>query len=572
MKNINFKFFKEKVGSKLAYATMLTSVLVVSSCKKQLDQVNPNAPTFSGNVNTETGIAQFAMGGVYWNGFNYGDGWLGDSYFSLPWGYHELMGDVIGGGQGSNNQTTTMGVPDQFVADPTNASSTTFTNTAPQVSIIRSFNTTAATANANNALYYEWLNMYGIINSCNQTLQQVGSISSLSTDKANTVKAWCYWWKGYAYAQIGTLYYAGLIVDAYPSKVNSFVNQAAMIAESNKQLNLALTALKAISNQGDYSTMIAELIPLQCQVGLGKAPTNVQWQRSINTMLARNIVLNHLAPFVNGNPNATISKSTITPMAAADWQNVITLCNAGLQKGDYVFTGRTSSSNSFFSNSGGSVAGLCAQSNQTTTYKVSERLVQSFKTGDNRLANFSTSSGTFYGDANTNSTRWSLVDGVSAGLTGVPVLGTRAVGKLEIYIGPTYEENALMLAEANIRTGNIAAGLALVDQVRTAQGAGIAAVSGVVTSLAGALNELTMERMAALAFRGLSYYDARRWGWTYSIANGGGRYGCTIIFNKNVYTNATINYNFMDYWDVPADEIVKNPPAAGSAAVKNANY
>ncbi|MFX9184986.1 hypothetical protein ABTN69_19425, partial [Acinetobacter baumannii] len=62
-----------------------------------------------------------------------------------------------------------------------------------------------------------------------------------------------------------------------------------------------------------------------------------------------------------------------------------------------------------------------------------------------------------------------------------------------------------------------------------------------------------MERMAALAFRGLSYYDARRWGWTYSIANGGGRYGCTIIFNKNVYTNATINYNFMDYWDVPAD-------------------
>ncbi|MFX8445325.1 hypothetical protein ABTL54_20425, partial [Acinetobacter baumannii] len=86
----------------------------------------------------------------------------------------------------------------QCVADPTNASSTTFTNTAPQVSIIRSFNTTAATANSNNALYYEWLNMYGIINSCNQTLQQVGSISSLSTDKANTVKAWCYWWKGYA--------------------------------------------------------------------------------------------------------------------------------------------------------------------------------------------------------------------------------------------------------------------------------------------------------------------------------------------------------------------------------------
>jgi len=28
----------------------------------------------------------------------------------------------------------------------------------------------------------------------------------------------------------------------------------------------------------------------------------------------------------------------------------------------------------------------------------------------------------------------------------------------------------------------------------------------------------------------------------------------------------------MDYWDVPADEVVKNPPATGSVAVKNANY
>jgi len=45
-----------------------------------------------------------------------------------------------------------------------------------------------------------------------------------------------------------------------------------------------------------------------------------------------------------------------------------------------------------------------------------------------------------------------------------------------------------------------------------------------------------------------------------------------LIFNKVVYPNATINYNFMDYWDVPADETVKNPPAAGSAAVKNPNW
>ena len=81
-----------------------------------------------------------------------------------------------------------------------------------------------------------------------------------------------------------------------------------------------------------------------------------------------------------------------------------------------------------------------------------------------------------------------------------------------------------------------------------------------------------MERIAGLAFRGLSFYDNRRWGWSYAQANGGGRYGTTIIFNKILYTNATINYNFMDYWDVPADETVKNPPTADSAPVKNANY
>lgn len=546
-------------------------LLAFGSCTKQLDVKDPNDPTIAVNVTTETGMANFAKGGIYWNGFNYSDGWLGDSYFSLPWGYHELMGDVVGGGQGSNNQTTTMGVPDKIQADPNDAT-TIITNTSPQISgIIRSYNTAAATKSNNNALYYEWTNMYSMINACNLTLETLGTIP-LSADKANTVKAWCYWWKGYAYAQIGTLYYAGLVEDKSNTLVNQFVNQAAVITESNKQLNLASTTLTAISNQGDYGTMIAELIPMQCQVGLGLPPSSAQWIRTINTMLARNIVLNKLAPFVNGNPSATITKSTIPVMATADWQAVIALCNKGIQQGDYVFTGRTSATNSFFSTTAGSVAGMLTASNQITTYKLSERLVQQFKTGDKRLANFTTSSGTFYGDATTNSTRYSLVDGVTAGLSGIPILGSRTTGGLEIYIGPTFDENQLMLAEANIRTGNIAAGLIFIDKVRAYQGANVATVGSLTLTLSQALNELTMERSAALALRGLSFYDARRWGWTYSTANGGGRYGCTLIFNAKVYNNATINYNFMDYWDVDQDELDKNTPSADSAPVKNANY
>jgi hypothetical protein len=368
------------------------------------------------------------------------------------------------------------------------------------------------------------------------------------------------------------MYVAGLIVDQSNTIVSNYVSQDKIIAESNRNLNLAMTTLSGIANQGDYASMIAQLIPTQCQVGLGLPPTSAMWIRTINTMLARNILLNKLAPFVNGNPAATITKASIPAMSAADWAAVATYCNAGIKKGDYVFTGRSTASNSFFSPTGGSVASICAQSNQNSTYKVSERLVQQFKTGDKRLANFSQTFGTFYGDANTNTTRYSLVDGAATGLTGVPILGSRLPGGVEIYIGPTYEETQLMLAEANIRSSNIAAGLVNIDNVRSYQGAGVAALAGTTLTLAQAMNELTMERIAALAFRGLSFYDARRWGWTYSTKNGGGRYGATMIFNKTVYTNATINYNFMDYWDVPADEKEKNPPAAGSASLINTNY
>jgi len=577
MKKINLNLNKPRRNYYFYFLSATSLLLLIStSCKKQLDVKNPNSPTFDVNVKDEGGLTSYAKGGVYWNGFNYGDIWLGDSYFSLPQGYHELMGDLVGGGQGSNNQMTTMGVPDRFQADP-NDPTTVFINPAPQATgIIRTFNNSASTAQGNNALYYEWTNMYAMIKACNMTLELVGGIP-LTVDKANTMKAWAYWWKGFAYAEIGTLYYAGLIVEqentVSNSVVSKFVKQSDIIAESNKNLNLALTTLNAISNQTDFSTIIKALIPAQCQVGLGRPfSSSAQWIRTINTMLARNILLNHLTPYVNGNPNATISKATIPAMSAADWQSVITFCNKGIQQGDFVFTGRTSAANSFFTPDGGSVPGILSASNQTTTLKLGERLVQQFKAGDKRLANFTTSSGTFYGDANTNSTRYSLVDAVTAGLTGFNTLGTRSVGKLEIYIGPTYEENQLMLAEAKMRTGDVPGGLTIVDNVRDFQGAGVAPVGGSGLTLSQALKELTMERLAALAFRGLSYFDMRRWGWTYAIANGGGRYGATLLFNRNVYTNATINYNFMDYWDVPGDEIEKNAPSADSAPIKNVNY
>src|ERR1700749_3945736 len=84
------------------------------SCKKQLNVGNPNQPTLAANVSTEAGLISLAQGGVYISGFKNGDGWLGDSYFSLPYGYHELMADNIGA-DASNNQITTVGKPDYYI-------------------------------------------------------------------------------------------------------------------------------------------------------------------------------------------------------------------------------------------------------------------------------------------------------------------------------------------------------------------------------------------------------------------------------------------------------------------------
>jgi len=74
----------------------------------------------------------------------------------------------------------------------------------------------------------------------------------------------------------------------------------------------------------------------------------------------------------------------------------------------------------------------------------------------------------------------------------------------------------------------------------------------------------------ALAFRGLAFYDARRWKVIDPVSAGGGRTGCVVISNAGALnTNATIDYNYLDYWDVPEMKLAYNPPAAGSFAIKN---
>ena len=555
--------------NKIAHLIFFLGVLAIAntSCKKQLQVGDPNDPTVAGNVNNETGLLALGAGGVYINGFTNGDAWLGNSYFSLPYGYMELMADNVGA-DASNNQITTVGYPTYFIHD----NGTKVVNNSPSISILRSYNVLGGSGN--NPMYFQWQNMYALNAACNEILNIAPTIklSGDATSRLNTIKAWCYFWKGYAYGQIGTIYYSGLIQDDPANKVNShYVPKDSILLRSNYYLNLAASTITAITSTSDYSTVLGQLIPAACQVDHGGVPSATEWQHNINTLLARNIILNKLSPFVNGDPNATIAKSSTGNMTTADWNQVLTLATNGIQQGDIVFSATSTATNTIFTATGGNAAAETTGGNISSTFKISVRYVANFKAGDKRLAqNFrygSIYNNAFYG------TPYNIVDSLQQSVTGVYVLGNKLVGQYEVYIGGSYEENALMLAEANIRLGNIATGLGFVDAERDYQGAGVAHVAGTVTTLAGAMKEVTSERRAALIYRGLSFYDARRWGWIYDISNGGGQYGQMLYNSTGTWdTNVTVNYNFMDYWDIPADETQLNPPDASSSPILNPNY
>lgn len=548
-------------------------VLGTMSCKDQLDVGNPNSP--SAVPESEAAILELATGGVYINGFLNGDGWLGNSYFSLPMGYNELLADNVGA-SASNNQVTTIAQPDYVILNPADPS-TKRTNTSPTTGIIRTYNTRASTGGGNNALHYQWLNMYAMNNAANLVLSLVEDIPYATDAEAKiaTIKAWSYFWKGYAYSSIGTKYIAGLIVNEYGESSSTYVSHDAMITEANKYYDLAASTLDGVADEGVYESTLGILIPAQNQTGNGGVPSIAEWKRNINTLKARNLLYNKLSPFVNGNPAATVTGSSMSgTMSAADWATVKTLTTNGIQKGDVVFTGRTTGANDFFTASGGTVNSLTANPASTSTFKPSERSLQNFKADDKRFArNFKLTSP--YSNDYVYGVRYTLLDhntvaSEDASLAKAYIYADKGIGAFELFIGSSYEENALMLAEANIRTGSIEAGLILINNVRDYLGAGVAPVTGL--DLAGALTELAMEKRVALLYRGISFYDSRRWGWTYDISKGGGTYHNVIVIGSQVNTNATINYNFMDYWDVPANEIVLNPADGSSAPVVNPNF
>ncbi len=535
---------------------LLLVVGLVVSCKEELDVKNPNLPTPESTA-TPNGIIAFASGGVYINGFRgladkYNDGVPG-FFWSGAMGMHELLGDNVGE-EAANWYGNQIACPNQVTLDD----GTVVKNPqspATQYGLLREVNQNAN--QGSNPIFHEWANMYGLNNACNNMLDIVSKVTFPTDDatKKATIKAWAYWWKGFAYSHIGSIYYAGVINSEANKASGVYVTKEAIIAEANKNFDAAGAALKGLSAGGAYDEVMGKIIPSFCQVGKGNIPTPAMWLRNINTMKARNLLVN----------------KTVASMTAADWGTVAALTADGIKAADNVFTGRSNDNGDIWNASSGTVAVKTAGTATpgSGTYKVSERLVQDFKAADKRLANNFVKGTTWIGNSDRGiifNTRWILKDG-GTGVAGAITYANKTAGATELYLAGSYEENALMLAEAKIYTNDIEGGLGLIDEVRASQGAGLPAVKGTNLTLAAAKEELRIERRCALAFRSLSFYDARRWGLSEPTAS---RTKCVVVDKAGkVNTNATIVYGFLDYWDVPDNELAYNPAAAGSVPTKN---
>ena len=541
--------------------------LFTVSCKKEkLNLINPNSPTPTASLATEAGITNFALGIVQKQLANILNAGVSNTLV-IAMTHHSIMGDELFmpyGNYGArwSNQVYKITLPNGTVV--TNPFGVT------QLESLQGFNSRAA--GDRNVFQYEWDFAYFYIAQANTLLQALDNPALAFTGDAATKKgllrAWALWWKGYAYSRLGSIYLSALIYNQTSfNPTGEFVGHDAIIAEANRVFDLCTTTLNGLSANSDYNTLFKAITPSYNYSETDKAGvvTPDMWKRQINTMKARNLLAN----------------KKVSAMTTADWTAITSLTSNGVQASDNVFKqGQTPDGNNDVSGSFFHPYTLVGDFTEFTF--VSERLIQEFKTGDARLnKNFYNTyglyaPGTYEYPPNIRSrglqfgTRWSVKNIEDGGtyatdnnLGLVPVAGT-------------YEENVLMAAEALLRTNQINPGLQLVDQVRTYQQSGLPAVANTGLTQAAALEELRRERRVALFLRGVAFYDARRLGITAPASQGGGRANAMVFLPKALFGGTQddvrpcfMEYNYVDYFDVPQNEIDFNAPKPGAAPVKN---
>ncbi|NLF42357.1 MAG: RagB/SusD family nutrient uptake outer membrane protein, partial [Bacteroidales bacterium] len=504
---------------------------------------NPNEPTPEA-LKTEAGMRKGAYG-IY-NSLRAIEGtndWFYYTWF-IQWA-HNVMGDATVSSVGNfgirwANQTSQIIRPDQTIITPPTGGS--------QIQELNTRN--ARDYGADNVQAFEWYPGYSLIQHCNLMLSVLNEeVEFIGTPevvemKVKTYQAWFYFWKGFGYSRLGSIYSQGLIVDEYGYTNSNYLPNTALIDEAARNFNLAIDILKTIAdNDGTYATIFDALIPAHFKVGNGGVLTPSMMIHTMNTYMARNILVNKYA----------------ADLTTADLNAIEELANEGITASDKIFTIRST-----------------ADDNKCLVYttawsgyrlnlaweRMSERLVQDFRPGDARFTRNITTFETPYvnvsGRGYQYGTRYAAVDAADGGeyMSGV-------AEAVEVPMACSYEENQLMLAEVKIRRDEVEAGLAHIDNVRAHQNAGLAALVGQGLTKEQALEELRSERRIGLFLKNVAFYDARRWGILKPLAQGGGRENANVVFEGGVVEPCTIEYNYKEWWDVPANETDFNPMTAG---------
>ncbi len=518
----------------LASALAVVGLVALPACDfTDLDVQNPNEPTPE-VLFTEAGVQRLSAG--FYEAFDRG---VPSNFIWNVQVYHESMGDALVMPWG-NWQYRWVNQPSQITLDNGTVVTPPEGGTQPQE--IQRINTRQL--DTDGAIPQEWNSMYYLNNEANiligvldgEVLGSEGTVDfgTNAAAKEQGYRAWAHFWKGYAYARIGSMYVGGLILDVAGETNGDFVSREEIIAESNRQFDLAVGFAGGFDAIAD--DVVPELIASDPEAG---APTSASLAASANTMKARNLLVN----------------TRKANMSAADWQQILSLTASGLNgSNDGAFV--LKSDDTTYPNAIWFV--FQAAWGPYGWHRVSERLIDDVQDGDARLGRFE-----FTTNADGKGISWSTrgrgiqynsryrVDDYYA---------TQTATEPEVkWFFTSYEENALMRAEALIATGNPSAGADLIDEVREYQGADLDAISD--NSAANVSAQLYSERRIGLFLRGLPFYDARRYG---ILTDNPGRTGVTVVENDNtVNTNASIYYNFLPYWPAPDVELTFNPPSGG---------
>ncbi|MEO7121516.1 MAG: hypothetical protein ABIY62_10480, partial [Ginsengibacter sp.] len=347
---------------------LLGGILILSACKKEsLQLTNPNSPT-PNSLTTEAGLESFAQG-IFskWMANVPGEG--STDIMEIALAMQSNMGDEDFSPWANWGLRYPANVTSITLPAPYNTKWVNPTGISQQVILASNNSRQAGEA---NSLQYEW-NVCNFINVQSNTLLKALdntalSISGDTTTKKGLLRAWGYWWKGYAYSRLGSLYIAAIINNEPGTGTTNgnFADHDAVITEANTNFDKAASILAGIKETADYDAVFKNIVP---SFNLNtRIVTPPMWLRQINTYKARNYLVNH----------------KVATMTATDWAAVTTLASAGMVKGDNSF---------YFGMAAGGTNDLSANFFHPFAFHsygngfgwVSERLIQDYKSNDQRL-------------------------------------------------------------------------------------------------------------------------------------------------------------------------------------------